>query len=622
MPYSAASFAIRVSTIVCGIVVLLMLIAGVALAQGESKTVSLTIEERAYLEQLGPITVAPDPDWVPFEHVDADGNFTGIAADLLDLVAQRLGIGFSYVIPADWDEALALSRSGEVLILPFLNQTPAREAWLTFTEPLFIDPNVFITRNEHPFITDLEQLGEATVALPSGTSIEERLRRDYPQLRIVTFANEADVFRMIEEGRADLTLRSLTIAAYTIRRDGWFNLRINGQAPEEYINYLRIGVLNSEPQLRDILNKGIATITPREREQIANRHVNITVVEPFDYGLVLRVAAVVLILIVMSLGWNYRLRQLNAQLIESERSKALLIANLPGLAYRCKFDSHWTMLFISDGCRELTGHEPAALISNRDLSYADLIDPAFLDYCTQAWAAARATGQPAKLEYPIITADGTQKWVLEQGVVLEDVSGEAVIEGLIIDISNRKQAETRLYHTSTHDELTGLYNRRFMLECLDGLLKFPSNTDQGFLLAIIDVDHFKRINDQHGHLAGDFILNQLAQLLRSGFREQDRVGRYGGEEFVVVVSGISAEQTQGLFTRLLETVRTYPFEYDGHAIRVTISAGIVNTGECDPDISLEALLAIADRRLYDAKAGGRDCFVSDDEPPRPSAPPQ
>jgi ABC-type amino acid transport substrate-binding protein len=246
---------------------LIVFLSATSLAQAQPRQV-LTTEERAYLEQLGPITVAPDPDWKPFEHVDAEGRFTGIAADLLDLIAERFDIEFTYVIPANWDEAIALSQSGQVLILPFLNQTPAREEWLTFTDPLFVDPNIFITREEHPFISDARSLSDKVMALPSGTSIEERVRRDFPNLRIVTVPSERVVFRMLENREADVTLRSLAGSAYTIRSEGWFNLRINGQAPQQYQNQLRMGVLKSEPMLRDILNKGIAQSRPRSASRL------------------------------------------------------------------------------------------------------------------------------------------------------------------------------------------------------------------------------------------------------------------------------------------------------------------------------------------------------------------
>jgi len=287
--------------------------------QESSSGIQLSSSEKKYLERLGPITVCPDPDWLPYEHMDGNGNFTGIAADLLKLVAQRLGITFTYIQVKDWDEAVALSRSGKVQILPFLNQTPKREQWLTFTDPLFFDPNVFITREEHSFITDAALLKDRIIAVPSGTSIEEKVRRDFPNLQILNTGNsESEVFKAVAERRADLTLRSLTVSAYTIRKGGWFTLKIAGQAPDKYINQLRIGVLKSEPMLRDILNKGIATITPQEREEITNRHVNITVVKPMDYGFVLRVAAVLAMLIGLSFYWNLRLKKVNDALKQSE----------------------------------------------------------------------------------------------------------------------------------------------------------------------------------------------------------------------------------------------------------------------------------------------------------------
>jgi len=102
--------------------------------------------------------------------------------------------------------------------------------------------------------------------------------------------------------------------------------------------------------LQSILNKGIATITSKEREAITNRHVNITVVKPMDYGFILRIAAGLSLLVGVSFYWNLRLKKTNAALQESKRSKSLLLSNMPGMAYRCRFDRNWTMEFVSEGC--------------------------------------------------------------------------------------------------------------------------------------------------------------------------------------------------------------------------------------------------------------------------------
>ncbi len=274
--------------------------------------VELTPEERAYLDDLGEITLCMDPDWEPYERMDEHGNFTGIAADLVNIVSDRLGVPFIVVPTVDWDETLVVSRAGGCMVIPFLNQTPAREEWLTFTEPLFGNPNVFVTRNEHDFISDPAELVDRTVVLPHGTSMEEFLRRDYPNLAIITVDTENECYRMVSEGKADMTLRSLIIAAYTIRKDGWFNLKIAGQYPD-YTNRLRMGVLKDMPELRDILSKAVLTITPRERDRIVNEHVNIVMETPFDYTILYKAGAGIVLAILIVLVWNHRLKKLNEE---------------------------------------------------------------------------------------------------------------------------------------------------------------------------------------------------------------------------------------------------------------------------------------------------------------------
>ena len=135
-------------------------------------------------------------------------------------------------------------------------------------------------------------------------------------------------------------------------------------------------------------------------------------------------------------------KQAGAALQESERSKSVLMANLPGMVYRCSYDRSWTMQFLSEGCAALTGYRPEDLVNNSKVSYNDLILPGDRQKVYDIWDRAVAKNIPAKLEYRIITADRKQKWVYEQGVPVYDKTGEAqALEGIIMDISDRKQAE-------------------------------------------------------------------------------------------------------------------------------------------------------------------------------------
>lgn len=285
--------------------------------------VQLTAEEIEFLDNLGEITMCVDPDWPPYEVVDEDGSFSGIAADLIDIVSERLGVPFVIIPTADWAETLECSQAGKCHLIPFLNQTAAREEWLIFTEPLFVDPNVFVTREEHPYISNPADLVDKTIVLPYGTSIEEWTRRDFPNLTVINTDDEIEAFRLVERGEADMTLRSLMIAAYTIREQGFFNLKISGEVPE-YTNNLRMGVLKDEVMLRDILSKAILTITPQEREEIINRHVYIKMDSPVNYQLIVGtgVSVALLFLSLFSVLLYRERRKLASDLVERTRELA------------------------------------------------------------------------------------------------------------------------------------------------------------------------------------------------------------------------------------------------------------------------------------------------------------
>lgn len=264
-------------------------------------TILLTEEEREFLQELGPVTMLVDPYWLPYELLSEDGEFIGIAADLLELIFGRLGIEYKIVPTADWAETLELSRAGGAHTLAFLNETPERQEWLSFTDVYFVDPNVFVTRQEHAYISDPRALEDAVLVLPEGTSVEERLRSEYPNFDIVTVPTENEVFEWVEQGAAQVTLRSLTVAAWTIREDGWFNLKVAGELAG-FENLFRIGVLHEHAPLVEILNKGIATLSPVEVQEIVNRHTGLVVSHRVDYAAVMRVVAIMSVLVAMAWG--------------------------------------------------------------------------------------------------------------------------------------------------------------------------------------------------------------------------------------------------------------------------------------------------------------------------------
>lgn len=148
-----------------------------------------------------------------------------------------------------------------------LNQSTERSEWLIFTSPIFSDPNVFITREEHHFISDPAALEGESIVFPEGTAMEGLIREQmHPNLEIKVVPSKDDALKMVSSRRSSMTMRSLIVAA-TSCANTIINssMKIAGQLPM-YMNYLRIGVSKGDVTLRNILDKGVQSITPQERE--------------------------------------------------------------------------------------------------------------------------------------------------------------------------------------------------------------------------------------------------------------------------------------------------------------------------------------------------------------------
>lgn len=309
-------------------VCLVIVFCGSALAYAQTTApVLLTDSERAYIAKRGSIKVVVDPDWYPYEKVDEKGVYTGIAADLIGLIAERTGVRFELVPTANWDESLKAAREGKADVVSFLNKTNERSRWLIFSKPYFIDPNVLITREEHDYIANLARLSGETIVLPEGTSIEEKIRKDYPDLKVIIVKSEEEALSYVDKKKADMTLRSLTMAAYIIKSKGHFNLKIAGEVPA-YTNQLRIGITKEDDKLQAILDKGIASISEQEIQTVINRHISINVVKGFDYRLFGIVSGVFSVILLSSFFWISRIKRLNNRLTQRQTELLLLSERL------------------------------------------------------------------------------------------------------------------------------------------------------------------------------------------------------------------------------------------------------------------------------------------------------
>ena len=171
-----------------------------------------------------------------------------------------------------------------------------------------------------------------------------------------------------------------------------------------------------------------------------------------------------------------------------------------------------------------------------------------------------------------------------------------------------KQKNVLLERLAITDELTGVANRRALMDTLARELSRARRHSTDFSFVMLDIDHFKRVNDDYGHQAGDHALRYVADALRESLRTHDFVGRYGGEEFGIMLPHTGREGALSVAERHRITIAQAPLVYDGKTIRLTASFGVA-TYPTPRYGTIEALVAAADRALYRAKADGRNRVV-------------
>ena len=163
--------------------------------------------------------------------------------------------------------------------------------------------------------------------------------------------------------------------------------------------------------------------------------------------------------------------------------------------------------------------------------------------------------------------------------------------------------QSKLRYQATHDHLTGLWNRRMILDVLDRELNRASHEGQSIAVALVDIDYFKKINDTHGHGAGDEVLKAAAERMRASLRKYDAIGRYGGEEFLLVLPNCPTPDALDVVERARRAVGGTPIDAAGAPLEVSISAGVAWAGD---RTDAAAIIHAADEALYRAKAAGRN----------------
>jgi len=446
-----------------------------------SEDVGLTPTERAFLASKKAIAFCVSQDRMPLEGYQQN-RLTGMAADIVEIFGERLGVSFTVVPTLSPTDSLSKIKAGQCDVLPMVSATPDRRNDIDFTSSFLNYSVAIITREQEGFIGGLQDFTGKKVGIPEGEFTWETARRDHPGVNFVSFPSATGSLLALSSGAIDAALVTLPVASYSIRHTGLDNLKVAAHSGLQ--DTIRIGVRKDDVQLHSIMSKVIRAIPVKEMDSVYQKWVSLTFEHQVDYSLLWKILVGAGLLLSAILAWNWQLVKLNRQI---------------GKAHQ--------------------------------------------------------------------------------------------------ELEIKSQELERISRT---DSLTGLANRHYIETALAAEINRHRRYQHNLSIILIDLDHFKRVNDSFGHQVGDKVLITFAEILSNDTRASDLAGRWGGEEFIVICPESDLEGGAVQAENLRQKLEAMHFPVSGSQ---TASFGIacLAVGE-----SLDDLIRRADDALYAAKQKGRN----------------
>ena len=307
----------------------------------ESPALDLTQSEQAWLAQHRDIRVGVNPAYPPFDFFDKNGVFSGLSADYMALIAQRLGVSFTIVKGLSWPEVTQGVKDGRIDVAVGIAPTNERKQSLNFTADYLTFPGVILTRDTHRVIASFGGLGDETVALVDSVASSEETLARFPNLKHIWVPSLLEALRAVERGKADATVMNLGSASYLLAKYGIRGVVVAAPAGVEDSRWA-FGVRQDWPELVQVLDKVLASITPEEESAIREKWIAV----PYDarvaadrfFAILIRVGGGAAIIVILVVLWNRRLksevrrRRAAEEAVARQMSlQSALVENLPAL---------------------------------------------------------------------------------------------------------------------------------------------------------------------------------------------------------------------------------------------------------------------------------------------------
>ncbi len=284
-----------------------------------ANTIQLSEAEQAWLQAHPHIRLGIDPEFVPFEFIDDDGNYSGIASDYIKLLNKRLGTHLEVIHRSGWKEAVDMAKRRQLDVLPCVGITEERKRYFLFSRPYLQFYRVVVTRHDVSFIKSIDDLEGMSVVVEANSSHEGYLR-DHSSIRAEHRNSQQQALLAVANGEADAFVGNLASSVYWMQKMNLSNLKVAGSLTT-HPGELHFAVRKDWPLLVSILNKGLASVTHEERKRIAERWLSLKYETIIDYSLLWKVSVAFMFLVLLVLAWNYQIHR-QRQLAQAARDEA------------------------------------------------------------------------------------------------------------------------------------------------------------------------------------------------------------------------------------------------------------------------------------------------------------
>ncbi|MBP7769994.1 MAG: transporter substrate-binding domain-containing protein [Aliarcobacter sp.] len=548
-------------------------------------------EEFNYLKSKDKIKMCVLPDWLPFEQIDEKGKHKGIGADIMNLISRYLDKPIELVSTKEWAESLQNIKDRKCDILPVAMNLPSRRDTMNFTEPYVLEPFVIATKMDKLFIKDTSSLGGKKIGVVKNYPFLEILKEKNPSIEIINVKSTKEGLEKVSSGELFGYVDIMPTIGYGIQKYSMYDLKIAGKL--EFNVELSIASRSDEPMLDNIMQKALNSISEEQKRTIIARWVEIKVTQVFDYTLLWQLTAFFLFIILAVLYKNRAVILLNRELIKAKKEMEEQQKMLDKYVLVLSTNTQGIIIDVNKAFCKTSGFKKEELIgfSHEKLRHPDMQE----DFFKEMWNTINEN----KIWSGEIINLKKDKTSIVLSMNIEAIFKDGIKIGyrsISEDITDKKRIE----ELSITDKLTGLYNRLKLDEIM--LIKIEEFKRYGinFSIILIDIDDFKEVNDNYGHDIGDYILQKMAKILKENIRITDIIGRWGGEEFIIICNNTNLEQSQNFAEKLRKTVEKTNFEKVGTK---TISLGLAQFNKND---DVKTIFKRADDSLYEAKTTGKN----------------